>query len=554
MTPPRRRPPDPMLPLERHLSPPHHTVPQMCASALAADPDAVVIHAFDRTWTYAEVDAEAHRLARALAGAGVAAGDRVALFVQNDPIFVTGLLAAWKLGAIGVPINPMNTGRELAFQLEDSAAVALIALPGLWTQVAQQVVADGIGDVRLAILAPHTAWRQDGEQFETSAVPVPPELLGCVGSAEVVSADALPHGSDYTPGAVCADDVALLTYTSGTTGRPKGAMNTHGNLTFNAETYVQMSALQPGEPILAIAPLFHITGMVGHVLLGLRVGAPIVLSHRFHPQVMLESIRHSRPVFTIGAITALMALADCPAATAADFASLRTIYSGGAPIAPALADRLEGIFGTYVHNVYGMSETSSPTHLVPRGQRAPVDPVSGALSVGRPVYDTQVRIADEQCADVQAGTYGEILVRGPQITPGYWNRPDATAESFADGWLRTGDIGFVDADGWYYLVDRKKDMINASGYKVWPREVEDVLYTHPAVAEAAVVGAADAYRGETVIAFVTLHEGRTVNPSELIDFCKADLAAYKYPRSIEILDEMPKTATGKILRRKLRGS
>lgn len=228
------------------------------------------------------------------------------------------------------------------------------------------------------------------------------------------SSSARPAGSDYEPAELAGDDVALLIYASGTTGKSKGAMNTHGNLAFNAETYVQISALESGEPILAVAPLFHITGMVGHVMLGLRLGTPIVITHRFHPSVMLEAIRRTRPAFTVSAITALMALADSPEARTEDFASLHTIYSGRAPIAPSLGDRLEGIYGAYVHNNFGMSETASPTHLVPRGQRAPADPTSGALSIGKPVYDTSARIVDENLADLPPGECGEIVITGPR--------------------------------------------------------------------------------------------------------------------------------------------
>lgn len=538
--------------MDQHLEVPHATVPDMFQATLNERPDATLIDYFGRTWTCTDVEEEAEALARVFAEHGISHGDRVALYTQNDPIFITALLASWKLGAIGVPINPMNTARELGYQLEDSGAKALVTLPGLWSLVAREVVENGIGNVGLVVVSPHDEWRMVDDHPEKFHVDVDESTLGQSGRAQVYSAENLPAGAEYSKAELTPDNVALLTYTSGTTGKPKGAMNTHGNLTFNAETYLQISALAPGEAILAIAPLFHITGMVGHVMLGMRVGSTLVLSHRFHPTVMLEATRRTKPVFTVGAITALMALADNAGATPEDFSSLRTIYSGGAPIAPSLGDRLEKIYGAYVHNIFGMSETSSPTHLVPRGQRAPVDPTSGALSIGKPVYDTQSRIVDENLEDVPQGEYGEIIITGPQITPGYWNKPEATQEAFSGDWLRTGDIGFVDPEGWFYLVDRKKDMINASGYKVWPREVEDVLYTHPAVAEAAVIGVADEYRGETVKAFVTLQSGKQVKPEELVAFCKANMAAYKYPREVEILDDMPKTATGKILRRQLR--
>ena len=235
-----------------------------------------------------------------------------------------------------------------------------------------------------------------------------------------------------------------------------------------------------------------------------------------------------------------------------DTSSLRTIVSGGAPIAPATVEAFERRFGVYIHNIYGLTETTSPSHCTPIGTRAPVDPTSGALSVGVPIYGTVVRVVDEDGRELPAGEVGELVTSGPQVVPGYWGRPDETERAIPGGALHTGDVGFMDADGWFYVVDRKKDQINAAGYKVWPREVEDVLYGHPAVREVAVVGVADAYRGETVKAFVSLRAGERVEADELIAFCRERMAAYKYPRQIEFVDELPRTASGKVLRRVLR--
>lgn len=247
-----------------------------------------------------------------------------------------------------------------------------------------------------------------------------------------------------------------------------------------------------------------------------------------------------------------MALAAHPAATREHFESFQSISSGGAPVPPALVEKFRAGFGPYIHNGYGLTECTAPCASVPPGKEAPVDPVSGTLAVGVPGPESIVRIVDDLGQEVPFGEQGEIAVRGPQVVPGYWKRPDATAESFPDGELRTGDIGFMDADGWLYVVDRKKDMINASGFKVWPREVEDVLYTHEAVREAAVVGVPDPYRGETVRAYVSLSPGASVGPDDLSAYCKERLAVYKYPREVEILPELPKTTSGKILRRELR--
>ncbi len=518
-------------------------------SAATEAADAPAIKYFDGVLTYGEINSAADALAASLIADGFAPGDRLALYVQNDPAFVIGLVAAWKAGGAAVAVNPMNRQRELTYLLEDSGAVALLALNELYDDVAREVIAEGTTAVRTVV----TMSALDGQSRDdrrvlggqTSDVPA--------GTLSLTAIIAEHDGSAVLPAAApTADDLAVLTYTSGTTGKPKGALNTHGNLAFNAQTYRDWMGLTGDDVVLGVAPLFHITGLVGHVMIAALLRAPLVLTHRFAPDVMVEAIREHRPTFTVGAITAYIALADSGGAEAGDFASLRALYSGGAPIAPAVADRLERVFGAYIHNIYGLTETNSPSHAVPFGVRAPVDAESGALSVGVPVFSTVVRVIDDNGDDVPVGEVGEFATSGPQVVPGYWNRPEATAESMPGGELRTGDVGFMDTDGWFYLVDRKKDMINASGYKVWPREVEDVLYGHPAVAEAAVVGVPDEYRGETVKAFVSLRPGASATGEEIVEFCKAQMAAYKYPRSVEIIAELPKTATGKVLRRTLR--
>ena len=542
-----------MKPLTESLTPASPTMLDAWEHRVQESADQPFLHPFGETLSFGEIDRQAGTLAAALAGHGIAVGDRVALYAQNDPLFVVGVIAAWKLGAVGVPINPMNTARELRYHLQDSGAKALVTLPTLWDDVAAEVVADSA--VSVTVIGEFLRWVPEGDGIRVEAV-----------AADVGTARPAPDGTvllsleDLPPGdaganrpTTSASDPALLTYTSGTTGSPKGAINTHGNIAFNAETYVQMGGLEPGQPILAVAPLFHITGSVGHLAYGIRAGCPLVLSHRFHPVAVIESIRQWRPVATIGAITALMAIADSPALRDGDLASLAVVYTGGAPVAPSLSDRLEKVYGSYIHAAYGMSETASPITVGPRGERSPVDPESGSLSVGRAVYDTELRIVDDSGAELPDGEYGEIWARGPQITPGYWENEEATAAEITDGgFLHTGDVAFRDAAGWIYLVDRKKDMINAAGYKVWPREVEGVLYDHAAVSEAAVVGTADDYRGETVAAYVTIKAGASVTEDELIAHCREQLAAYKIPRSIGILEEMPKTATGKIMRRALR--
>src|SRR2546428_128468 len=263
-----------------------------------------------------------------------------------------------------------------------------------------------------------------------------------------------------------------------------------------------------------------------------------------------------RATFTVGAITVFIAMANHPDGARRNLTSLRKVYSGGAPVSPAVVHRFREVTGAYIHNIYGMTETTSPSHAVPLGVEAPVDPTTGALAVGVPVPGAEARIVDLGSGTREMGPeeVGEIVIRGPMVVAGYWGKPEETANAIRQGWLHTGDVGKRDASGWFYLVDRKKDLIVASGYKVWPREVEDVLYEHPAVREAAVRRISDPYRGETVKAFVALKGGweGTVTATDLIGFCRERLAAYKYPREVEIVDEVPKTPSGKFLRRALR--
>ena len=304
--------------------------------------------------------------------------------------------------------------------------------------------------------------------------------------------------------------------------------------------------------ILGVAPLFHITGLIGHIAIALLVGAPLVLMYRLDPAVAIETIRDEQVTFSVGSITVFIALMNSPAADRDALRTFTKILSGGAPIPPSTVKAFKETFGHYIHNVYGLTETTSPSHGTPMGTEGPVDPASGALSVGVPIYDTIVQIVDDEGNDLPVGEIGELVTTGPQVVVGYWNKPEESAKALPGGSLHTGDVGYMDEQGWFYIVDRKKDQINVSGYKVWPREVEDMLYEHEAVREAAVVGVPDEYRGETVKAFVSLRPGKTVTEADLIAFTKERMAAYKYPRQIEFLDEVPKTVTGKVLRRELR--
>jgi long-chain acyl-CoA synthetase len=280
----------------------------------------------------------------------------------------------------------------------------------------------------------------------------------------------------------------------------------------------------------------------------------LVLTYRFQPAVVLEAFLEHRPTFVIGAITAFIALMNQPEATAEHFASFDRLYSGGAPIAPAVIDAFARRFGRAIRTSYGMTELTAPSHLAPAEGPIPVDPKSGALSIGIPTPGTDAIIVDDARRPLGPGEHGEVVVRGAQVMAGYWGKPAETSEVSIGGWMHTGDVGFYDDAGWFYLVDRKKDMISASGFKVWPREVEDVLYGYPGVREAAVVGAPDEYRGETVLAYVSAESGAALDVERLSLFCRERLAAYKCPRRIMILDDLPKTASGKIMRNVLKGA
>jgi long-chain acyl-CoA synthetase len=523
----------------------HDSALAMFRAGLEAAPEAELVRYFDVVLSAERIDELSDALACALLERGIEPGDRVAVYLQNVPQFVISMLATWKAGAIMVSVNPMLKHDELRVILRDSGAKALVALESLWANVAAKVVPETSVEIpittsELDFFENPPALLADGRRQRADGVP---DLLELVDE----------HRGKQPPAVTLApDDVALLTYTSGTTGPPKGAMNTHRNVVFNSQTYRDWIELDRGDVILGMAPLFHVTGLIGHIGVSLLLPAQLVLGYRFEAATMVDLIARYGATFAIGPITAFIALMNEPSATPERLAKMTKVYSGGAPIAPAVADAYEERFSASVHAAYGLTETTSPSHFTPLRGRSPVDPRSGAFSVGVPVFNFDVRVVDEEGEEVPVGEIGELMMRGPAVVPGYWQQPEETAHAFPDGELRTGDVGFMDSDGWFFIVDRRKDQINAAGYKIWPREVEDVLYEHPAVREAAVVGVPDPYRGETVKAFVSLKQGAEPSEEELIAFCKERMAAYKYPRIVEIIEEVPKTASGKVLRRELR--
>lgn len=529
---------------------PTRSMIELFEESASRNPDGDAVRYFDGAISYAELDRMAEGFATLLAESGIGKGDRVAVYMQNNPQFLVAQYGAWKRGCVLVPINPMLKARELDYHLNDSGARALVCLESLYRDVAQEVVPGT--SVELVV----TTSELDLLQGETPGPLQGSEKLSFDETTDLLDA---VQGAEPSPGdrvQVSPEDVAYLVYTSGTTGKPKGAVETHSNVAFNAEVYRTWMRMGDDDSVFGVAPLFHITGLIGHIALAGIAGIPLVLLHRFEPREGMRLIEKWRPTMTVGAITAFLSMMNAPDADSCDLSSLTKCYSGGAPIAPSITDQFEEKFGVYIHNIYGLTESNSPTHATPLGERAPVDESSGALSVGVPVPNCEARLVglEDPTQEVPVGEAGEFAAKGPMIFREYWNKPEETESASADGYFLTGDVAMMDESGWFYIVDRKKDMINAGGYKVWPREVEDVLYTHPQVREAAVVGVPDDYRGETVRAFVALKEEKLepVTEEELISFCKQHMADYKYPRQISFLDELPKTATGKFLRRELR--
>jgi long-chain acyl-CoA synthetase len=512
------------------------------------------LYYFDKVISYKELDGRSDAFACALKDLGVKKGDRVALYLQNIPQFVIGQFGIWKSGGIIVPLNPMYREKELSYYFQDASVQVLLCMESLYGEMLRRVAKDtGVRHVL-------TTSELD---FLNPKSPLPSILKGVEKVKGLEGSDFMKlidryQGKHPPEVKLSRDDVAYLTYTSGTTGPPKGAMNTHGNVVFNSEVYRHCWKLTSSDVMLGVAPFFHVTGMVGHIGTCIASGTPLVLYYRFDPKTTFQMIERWKATCTIGAITVFIALMNDPEIGKYDLSSFRKVYSGGAPVIPAVVERFEKLTGTYIHNVYGLTETTSPATLVPLGLRAPVDPVTGAIAIGVPIPSHEAKIVDlgDLQKELPPGEVGELAVKGPGVVPGYWNKPEETAHAIRQGWLFTGDVGTMDSKGWVYLLDRKKDMIIASGFKVWPREVEDAIYLHPSVREVAVVGVPDPYRGETVKAFVALKEGYEgkVTGEEIMAHCKERMAAYKYPRQVEFVKEVPKTATGKFLRRALRDS
>ena len=507
-------------------------------------PDNPAVAYFDAVLTAREVDDASDALAAALSDNGVSHGDRVGIYLQNIPHYAITFLALWKIGAVALLLNPMYRGRELRAIVDDAQPVGIFCDEHDLDATAETLRGSSVR-FTISTSALDFQTRNDPRVFRstTRGTPAVDDLL------ELVRRN---HGRTPADPRLRPDDLALLAYTSGTTGPPKGALNSHANVLATALDFGDRAGIEDGDVVFAVAPLFHITGAMLNAAVALVRDCLLVFANRFDAEVSLDAIVEHRVTYTIGSITVFNAISALPEASAAHFESVKTLYSGGAPIPPATVQPFEARFGHYIHNAYGMTETTAGVIAVPPGKRAPVDPTSGSLSVGLPLPRVRLRTVDPTGAPTATGVAGELEISGPQVVSGYWRNPEASESTMPGGRLRTGDVAIIDEQGWVYLVDRLKDQINVSGYKVWPREVEDTLYEHPAVFEAAVVAHPDDYQGEAVIAYVALRLGATATEEELVDFTRERLAAYKRPKTVHIIDELPKTSTGKIKRAELR--
>ncbi len=481
-----------------------------------------------KTWTYGELDAAARRLAASFATLGLARGRHVALMMPNVPEFTIAYYACHYAGLVAVPINVMLKGEEVAYHLNDSEAAALVVWHGLVEQAAPGF-REAKGCRELVVAGPYVS----------VDVPGATRFDALFERGEAVS--EIPD--------TAADDTAVILYTSGTTGRPKGAELTHFNLFYNADSAARAHRIEEGSVSLAVLPLFHSFGQTVIQNGTLLRGGTLVLLPRFDATAAFETMQRHRVTFFAGVPTMYFGLLHHPNAADYDLSSLRECVSGGAPMPVEVMRQFDERYRTNILEGYGLSETS-PVASLNQNDR-PKKPGS----IGRPLWGVEFRLIGDDGTPIDApGVPGEIHIKGHNIMKGYWKKPEATAEAVQGGWFKTGDVATRDEDGFYFIVDRKKDMIIRGGYNVYPREIEEVLYRHAAVAEAAVIGVPHEALGEEVAAVVALRPGRSASEAELIAFCQEHLAAFKHPRSVRFVEALPKGPTGKILKRALRQS
>lgn len=511
--------------------------------------------------SYAQLSSLADRFARALVKLGVQHGDRVSISLPNCPQFVIAFYGALKAGAVVTPTNPLYTPPELEHQLRDSGAKVIVLLDQFYANLAgvrahtpvEKVIVTNVADyfptplawayhAREALTARREGRKPTRVPRNDASIHDFRQLIGHASDGQGFEVYALPEPAK-------PDDLALLQYTGGTTGVAKGAMLSHRNLLSNAYQCLVWNEepLETKHITLCVAPFFHVYGLTVEMNLTILAGSTMVLLPRFTVKDTLDAIEKYKPDLFPGVPTLYLALAREVEQRKRDLSSIRVCISGSAPLPAEVQRRFEAISGAKVVEGYGLTEASPVTHCNPvYGERR-------VGTIGLPVSNTDARIISPDSWEPMAqAAQGEIAVRGPQVMMGYWNRPDETAKVLSDGWLRTGDIGQMDTDGYFSITDRAKDMIIASGLKVFPRDVEEVLYANPKVLEASVVGMPDEYRGETVWAFIVPKPGETLTADELDKWCHERLATYKVPKHFEFRESLPKTMIGKVLRRALR--
>ena len=529
---------------------PLRPLPELLDQTVARTPDAPAMAFLGRRWSYRQVSDLVLRAATGLQRIGVKRGDRVGLCLPNTPYFPIFYFAALKIGAVIVNFNPLYVERELEFQIKDSGTSVMVTVDLAMTFDKLARVAKPSG-LRHIVVCPFAVALPPVKSLlfmlakggDIARWPRDEELY--VGYARLIADRTPPDLARIDP----KEDVAVIQYTGGTTGQPKGATLTHANLCANcAQVIHHVGEVGRGEQrIIGVLPLFHVYALTSVLNYGIAIGAELVLMPRFELAATLKTIRTSRITNFPAVPTIYNAVNHATAEVRGNLGSLQYCISGGAPLPVEVKQRFEELTGCVLVEGYGLSETS------PVIATNPLDRPGKAGSVGVLMVGTTVEIRDpEDSAKVLArGEKGEISVRGPQVMRGYWNRPDDTRETFVDGALRTGDIGYVDEDGFLFLVDRKKDLILAGGYNVYPRVIEEALYQHPAVREATVIGVPDKYRGEAPKAFVTLKPGEPATPDALKQFLVEHLNKIEMPREIEIRDELPKTMIGKLSKKEL---
>jgi long-chain acyl-CoA synthetase len=533
-----------------HLTYPDLTLGNILAQTVAKYPEHTALLFYGKKISYQELDALTNRFSRALTGLGVKKGDRVALMLPNIPQMVIAYYGTLRAGAIAVATNPLYHEHELEVQLKDSGAETLVAVDMFYPIISRVLPKTNVKHLILCgikdflpfpknLLYPIKA-KIEKQWVSVKRIPPIYDFLSLLNEARAASVVA-----DVSP-----DDIAILQYTGGTTGTPKGAILTHRNLVVNAvHNRAWLTVRNEGEErMLAVIPFFHVYGMTTAMNLGILIGAELILIPKFHTKEVLETIHKHRPTIFPGIQAMYLAIGNYPRIGKYDLTSIKAAISGAGPLMREVQDRFEQLTKARIVEGYGLSEASPVTHCNPVFGKRKIG------SIGLPFPDMDARIVDIETGEkeVPVGAAGELVVKGPQVMKGYWNKPQETALALRGGWLHTGDIASMDEDGYFTIVDRIKDMIKTVGENVYPREVEEVLFTHPKVKDVVVVGIPEDFKGEKIKAYIILKEGMTATVEEIIGFCREQLSKFKVPKEVEFRDQLPKTLVGKVLRRVLR--